>query len=142
MTRATLSQSVVPVLLFTVHGHVCPIDRVGAVVRAPMAPRLARGLHVSLGQDRSTPRGSGAPVLTLSGSDEAEIVPDRAQGSSTLMTSWGLGRGKNCRPRRLSRPRPLREARTGWRLAFGPRAIDMLSAPLAGRFYRAPTTGL
>jgi hypothetical protein len=27
------------------------------------------------------PRGSGAPVFTLQGSSEAEIVPDGAQGS-------------------------------------------------------------
>jgi hypothetical protein len=37
------------------------------------------------------PRGSGAPVLMLPGSDEAEIVLDRAQGSGALMTSWGSG---------------------------------------------------
>jgi hypothetical protein len=41
------------------------------------------------------PRGLGAPVLTLQGSDEAEIVPDRAQGSGTLMTSGGLRRGRS-----------------------------------------------
>jgi hypothetical protein len=58
---------------------------------APVAPRLSRGLHVSLEQGRSMPRGSGAPVLTLSGPGKAEIVPDRAQGSSVLMTSWGSG---------------------------------------------------
>jgi hypothetical protein len=67
----------------------------GAVVRAPVAPRLARGLHVSLGRDKSTPRGSGAPVLTLQWSGEAEIVPNGALGSGALMTSWGLGRGRN-----------------------------------------------
>jgi hypothetical protein len=61
----------------------------GAMVGAPVAPRLARGLHVSLGQGGSMPRGSGAPVLTLQGSGEAEMVPDGAQGSSALMTSWG-----------------------------------------------------
>jgi hypothetical protein len=33
------------------------------------------------------PRGSGAPVLMLQGSGEAEIVPDGVQGSGTLMTS-------------------------------------------------------
>jgi hypothetical protein len=48
----------------------------GAAVRALMAPRLTRGLHVPLGQGRSMPRGSGAPVLTL-------------QVSGALMTSWG-----------------------------------------------------
>jgi hypothetical protein len=58
-----------------------------------VAPRLARGLHVSLRRGRSTLRGSGAPVLTSQGSGEAEIVPERAQGSGALMTSWGLGRG-------------------------------------------------
>jgi hypothetical protein len=40
------------------------------------------------------PRGSGAPVLMLQGSGEVEIVPDRAQGSAALMTSWGSGEAK------------------------------------------------
>jgi hypothetical protein len=71
-----------------------------------MAPRLARGLHVSLGQGESTPRGSGAPVLTL-------------LGSSALMMSWGLEQGGNHRPRHLSQPRPFRKARAGQRLALG-----------------------
>jgi hypothetical protein len=65
MTGVMLGQSVVPTFLFTVHGHVRPIARTGVMVRAPVAPRLARGLHVSLGRGRSMPRGSGAPVLTL-----------------------------------------------------------------------------
>jgi hypothetical protein len=62
----------------------------------PVAPCLSRGLHVSLGRCGSTLRGSGAS-----------------------MTSWGLERGGNCRSRRLSRPRPLRKARQGRRLALG-----------------------
>jgi hypothetical protein len=53
-----------------------PSVRMGAAVRALVAPRLTRGLHVPLGQGRSMPRGSGAPVLTL-------------QVSGALMTSWG-----------------------------------------------------
>jgi hypothetical protein len=44
----------------------------------PVAPCLARGLHVSLGRGESMLRGSGAFVLTLS-------------GSGALMTLWGLG---------------------------------------------------
>jgi hypothetical protein len=40
------------------------------------------------------PRGSAAPVLTLQGLGEAKIIPDRAQGSSALMTSWGSGEAK------------------------------------------------
>jgi hypothetical protein len=70
-----------------------PSVGMGVVVGAPVAPRLARGLHVSLGQGRSMPRGSGAPVLMLWGSGEEEIVPDEVQGLGALMTSWGLGRG-------------------------------------------------
>jgi hypothetical protein len=46
---------------------------------------------VSLERGRSTPRGSGASVLILQGSSEAEIVPDRAQGSGALMMSWASG---------------------------------------------------
>jgi hypothetical protein len=34
-------------------------------------------------------------MLTLQGSGEVEIIPDRVQGSGALMTSWGLGRGRN-----------------------------------------------
>jgi hypothetical protein len=33
------------------------------------------------------PWGSDAPMLTLQGSDEAEIVPDGVQGSGALMMS-------------------------------------------------------
>jgi hypothetical protein len=80
------------------HFHVhcarsCPSHRAGtgAAVRAPVAPHLARGLHVSLGRGRSMPRGSGAPMLTLQGSGKAEIIPDRAQGSGALIMSWGSG---------------------------------------------------
>jgi hypothetical protein len=87
-----LGQSVVPV--FLMHGHVCPIGGSGCHGEGPVAPRLVRGLHMSLEQGISTPRGSGAPVLTLHGSSEAEIVPDRAQGSGTLMTSWARARWK------------------------------------------------
>jgi hypothetical protein len=63
----------------------------GAMVGAHMAPSLARELYMSLGRGGSMPRGSGAPMLMLQGSGEAEIVPDRADGSGTLMTSRGLG---------------------------------------------------
>jgi hypothetical protein len=58
-----------------------PSAGIGAVVGAFVALCLARGLHVSLEQGRSMPRGSG----------EAEIIPNRAQGSGALMTLWGLG---------------------------------------------------
>jgi hypothetical protein len=54
-----------------------PSAGTGIVVRAPVAPHRARGLHVSLEQGRSMPRGSDAPMLTLQGSGEVEIVPDR-----------------------------------------------------------------
>jgi hypothetical protein len=118
--RVMLGQGVVSVLLFTVHGHVRPIGGSGCHgMGAPVAPCLARGLHMFLGWGGSTPRGSGA-----------------------LMTSWGLERGENCRPRRLSRPRPLCKARAGWRLTFVSQAIDLLSAPLADRFYQGPYNGV
>jgi hypothetical protein len=52
-----------------------PLVGAGAVVGGPVAPRLARGFHVSLGQGRSELRGSG-----------------------TLMASWGLGRGRKMPP--------------------------------------------
>jgi hypothetical protein len=76
MTGVMLSQGMVPVLLLTVHGHVRPIG--GSGCRGwggPVAHHLARGLHVSLGRDRSKLRGS---VL--------------------LMTPRGLGRGGEMSP--------------------------------------------
>jgi hypothetical protein len=63
-----------------------PSVGMGAVVGTPVAPCLARGLHASPERGKSMPRGSDTPVLTLQGSDEVEIVPDRAQGSSALIT--------------------------------------------------------
>jgi hypothetical protein len=78
MTGVMLGQSAVPTLLFTVRGHVHPIDENECRGGGPVAPCLARGLHASLGRGRSTLRGFGAPVLTLQGSGEAEIILDRA----------------------------------------------------------------
>jgi hypothetical protein len=87
MTGVMLDQSTIPMFLFTVHGHVRPLGGNGCRDGAHMAPRRARGLHVFLGRGRSMPRVSGAPMLTLQGSGEAEIVPDGAQESGALMTS-------------------------------------------------------
>jgi hypothetical protein len=56
----------------------------GAVVGAHAAPRLARGPYVSLERGRNMPRGSGAPVLMLQGSGEAEIISDEVQGCKVL----------------------------------------------------------
>jgi hypothetical protein len=86
-----LDQSAVPMFLFVVHSHVCPIGGDGCCGRGPVDSRHARGLQVSLRRGRSTPRGLGAPVLMLQRSGEVEIAPDRAHGSGALMTSWGLG---------------------------------------------------
>jgi hypothetical protein len=61
----------------------------GAVVGAHVAPSLARGPYTSLERGERMTRGLGAPTLTLQGSGEAEIVPNRVQGSGTLMASWG-----------------------------------------------------
>jgi hypothetical protein len=63
-----------------------------------VAPHLARGIHASLERGRSTPRGSGASVLILQGSGEAEIVPDGAQGLGALMMSWASGEAE-CVPK-------------------------------------------
>jgi hypothetical protein len=60
-----LDQSVVPMLLFTIYGHVYPIGGNGRRGESPVAPRLARGLHVTLGRGKSMPRGLGALMLTL-----------------------------------------------------------------------------
>jgi hypothetical protein len=61
-----------------------PSVEMGAVVGAHAAPILAKGPYASLGRGKSMPRGSGAPVLTLQGSGEAEIVPDGVQGSGAF----------------------------------------------------------
>jgi hypothetical protein len=85
MTGVMSSQGVVPVLLVTMHGHVHPID--GSECRSwgpPWLPVLPK-------------------VFTcLSG--EVEVRRGR---SGALITSWGLGRGENYRPRHLSCSRPL-----------------------------------
>jgi hypothetical protein len=81
--------------LSTVHGHVHPISGNGCRGGTHAPPGLAGGPYTSLGLGGSIPRGSGAPMLTLQGSGEAEIVPDRVQGSGTLITSCGLERGGN-----------------------------------------------
>jgi hypothetical protein len=57
MTEVMLSQGVVPVLLFTVHGHVRLIGGSESRGWGPVALRLARGLHVSLGRGESVLRG-------------------------------------------------------------------------------------
>jgi hypothetical protein len=61
----------------------------GAMVGAHTALGLDRGPYASLGLGKSMPTGSGILVIMLQGSGEVEIVPDRVQGSGTLMTSWG-----------------------------------------------------
>jgi hypothetical protein len=78
MTGVMLGQSVVPVFISLCTVMSVPSTEMGAAVRAPVAPRLARGLHASLGRDRRMQRGSGALVLTL-------------QESGALMTSWDSG---------------------------------------------------
>jgi hypothetical protein len=59
----------------------------GAMVGTHVAPGLAQGPYASLKRGESMPWGSDAPMLTLQGSDEAEIVPDGVQGSGALMMS-------------------------------------------------------
>jgi hypothetical protein len=84
-------------LLYTIMS--IPSAGMGAVVRATVASYLTRGLHVSLGRGRSTPRGSGAPMLMLQGSGEAEITHDRVQESGAFDDVMGLERGESCCPK-------------------------------------------
>jgi hypothetical protein len=84
----------------------------------PVAPRLARGLHVSLGQGGSMPRGSGA---------FDDVTRARAR--------------RKLSPEAPISPETFPQARVGWSLSFMPRATDMLSAPFAGRFYWGPYNG-
>jgi hypothetical protein len=92
MTGVTLSQGVAPVLLLTVHDHVCPIGGSGRRGwGVPVAHRLARGLHVSLERGGTKPRESGT-LMTLRGlgrdgemSPEAPISPETfPQGSGGM----------------------------------------------------------
>jgi hypothetical protein len=79
--------------LLTVHGRVHPINGSrcrGEGLRGSMS--CQRAPRVPWARQKYA-KGSGAPVLMLSGSGEVEIVPDRARGSGTLMTSRELGRG-------------------------------------------------
>jgi hypothetical protein len=57
-------QSVAPMLPSTVRGHVHPISGNGCRGGAHIAPILARGPYMSLGQGGSMSKGSDAPVLT------------------------------------------------------------------------------
>jgi hypothetical protein len=56
----------------------------GAAVGPTRLPASPEALTRPLGEVESMPRGSGAPVLTLQGSGETEIVPDRGQGSDEM----------------------------------------------------------
>jgi hypothetical protein len=119
-----------------------PSAGVGAVVRVPVASCLARGFHVSLGRGWSTPKGSGAPVLTLQGSDEAKVVPDRAQGSGALMTLWGSGEAETtARGAYLARDLSVRLRRDGGWLSGLERLICCQRLWWIV-FTRAPITGL
>jgi hypothetical protein len=96
MTGVMFGQGMVPVLLFTVRGHVCPIGG-----------SWCRGLG---------PRGSPSCQRAL------RVLRARqkyAEGVKRFHDVMGLGRGRTCHPRRLSGLRPLRKARVGWRLTLG-----------------------
>jgi hypothetical protein len=80
MTGVMLGQGVVLVFLLTVRGHVHPIGRSGCRGEGPMAPCLARRLHMSLGRGRSVLRGSGAPVPMLQGSGAFDDVMRLGRG--------------------------------------------------------------
>jgi hypothetical protein len=90
-----LDHSAAPMLPSTVHGRVRPISGNRCRGGGPCGSRpCQRALRVPWAR-RKCAKGSGAPVLTLQGLSEAEIVPDGVQGSRALMTSWGLERGEN-----------------------------------------------
>jgi hypothetical protein len=78
---------VAPMLSFTMHGRARPIIGNGCRGGGHVAPDIARGPYASLGRDENMPTESGAPMLTLQGSGEEEIIPDGVQGSGALMTS-------------------------------------------------------
>jgi hypothetical protein len=136
-----LGQSVVPTLLFLVHGHVLPICKDGHRGEGPSgfspchrAPRIPRARQ----KYAKRVRRSHAYVV---GIGQGGSCSRQGAGVGHFDDIMGLGRGKNYRPRRLARLRPLYKARAGRRLAFGPRVAVMLSAPLAGHFYRGPYNG-
>jgi hypothetical protein len=70
-----------PMLLFIVHSHVRPIIGNGCHGRGPCSSRPhLRALRVPRARQKYA-KGSGAPVLTLQDSGEAEIVPNGVHGS-------------------------------------------------------------
>jgi hypothetical protein len=124
----TLDQSMVPVLLFTVHGHFCPIGRSGcrgwgprgslSCQRAPRVPRAKR--KYAEGVRRSCAYVAGVGCFD-------DVMRARARQKPPL--------GAPISPETF--PQGLGGMKVGSRL----RATYMLSVPLAGRFYRAPYDG-
>jgi hypothetical protein len=82
-----LGQSVVPVLLCTVTS--VPSTGVGAAVGGPVAPRLARGLHVFLGRGESAPRGSGAFGDVMGARARQKMPPEVPISPETLPQGSG-----------------------------------------------------
>jgi hypothetical protein len=62
-----------------------------AAVRASVAPRLARGLHTSLGQDRSMPRGRALPCLRCRGWARQKLFSTGRRGRALWWRHGGLG---------------------------------------------------
>jgi hypothetical protein len=128
MTGVTLGQSVVPVLLFTVHGHVCPIGGSGcrgwgprgspSCQRAPRVPRARRKHAKGVRLSRAYVAGVGRINDVTRARTRRKPPPEAPISPETFPQGSG---GTN----------------VGSRL----RATDMLSAPLAGRFYRGPYDG-
>jgi hypothetical protein len=112
MIGVMLGQSAVPTFLFTVHGHVHTIGGNGRRGKGPRgSPPCQRAPRVPRARQKYA-KEVGAPVLTLQGTGEAEIVPDRAQRSGALMTSWGSGEAETtARGAYLAR---VLFARLGW----------------------------
>jgi hypothetical protein len=101
VTRVTLDQSVVPVLLFTMHGHVHPIGGSGcrgwgSYQRTPCVPRARRKYAEGVRRSRAYIAGVGR---------FDDVVTARARRKPPPETPIS--------------PETFRKARAGWRLALG-----------------------
>jgi hypothetical protein len=84
----------------------------------PWLPALPEGSTCPSGEAEVCHEGRALPCLRCRGSGEAEIVPDRAQGSDALMTSWGSGETETAaRGAYLTRDLSARFGRDGGRLS-------------------------
>jgi hypothetical protein len=101
---------------------------------------LARGLHASLGQGRSMPRGRALPCLRCRGWARQKLFPTGRRGQALWWRHGGLGEAEIA-ARAAYLARDLSEGSGRTEVGFRLRATDTPSAPLASWFYQCPYDG-